>query len=89
LTSKENNRVIKFGKSKHEAILLASENKEDIFMVTTARKSSIEAKNICPQCQNHVNRNELIVCDHCGSEVCRSCLEKAQEKEEFYDATEN
>ncbi|ABI67415.1 hypothetical protein [Syntrophomonas wolfei] len=72
--------ILKVNTQKYQATQLAAGDDEGQFMISTAKKSSLKAKNICPRCQERVNKQEMKSCEHCGSELCAKCLKDYQKK---------
>jgi len=74
---------------KYKALKIKNEGEPSMFMVTTARKSSVEAKNLCSSCGLWFSRHEMRTCKTCGSEVCKYCLKEKQEEQCCLDKNEN
>ncbi|MDD2510533.1 MAG: hypothetical protein PHP26_08255 [Syntrophomonas sp.] len=72
--------ILKVNAQKYRATQLAAGDEESLFMISTAKKSKVKAKNLCPRCQERVNKQEMKTCKHCGSELCGQCLNEYQEK---------
>jgi len=77
--------LMKIGNKKYDAILMDNDKENQGFIVNTAKKSCIEARNVCPHCGTPVNRHELITCELCGSEVCCYCYPHNQENEDNHE----
>lgn len=63
-----------------QATPLASDQEKEQFVVSTARKHSIEAKGMCSICGIRVARDDLEACSHCGSPLCVDCKRQSQKK---------
>ncbi|HWP98206.1 MAG TPA: hypothetical protein VN426_15270 [Syntrophomonadaceae bacterium] len=66
--------------SRFQAASLARDE-DSILSISTARRSSIEAKGMCSACGMRANRDDLQICSHCGSPLCPDCFRQAQRKE--------
>lgn len=72
--------ALKINTQKYQATQLADGDDEGQFMISTAKKSSLEAKNICPRCQERLSQQEMRSCEYCGSELCAQCLSNFRKK---------
>ena len=59
---------------KYQAVLIKNAHAENMFMVTTARRSNIEMNYSCPECGVQLRKQELETCINCGNDYCRQCL---------------
>lgn len=50
------------------------------YAISTAKKSSIEARGLCAKCGVRVSRDDLESCSHCGSLICSDCKRLARKK---------
>ena len=67
---------------KYQAIPLEKPGKESL-LITTARKCSLDAQNLCPKCGKRISPGDSRVCENCGSEACVYCLSEYQDKMRF------
>lgn len=58
----------------------ADQDEKEVFSISTARKSSIEARIVCAVCGVRANRDELESCPCCGSLLCPDCRRRMQKK---------
>lgn len=65
---------------KYEAVPLENPGRESLLLITTARKSSLEAQNLCPKCGKRISPGDSRICESCGSEACIYCLGEYQDK---------
>lgn len=72
--------ILKIETQKYQATQLTAEDEEGQLMVSTAKRSSLKAKNLCPRCHEKVNRQEMKSCQYCGGEMCSSCWDDYQKK---------
>ncbi len=79
--SEGNSGISKINIQKYQTAQKPARDEEDQFTISTAKKSSLKAKSICPRCQGRVNKQEIRHCEHCGSELCAKCLSKYKQKQ--------
>lgn len=68
--------VLRFNTKKYQAVPLEDTEGKSMFMVTTARKSTVQVQNVCPQCKTPISRAEIKFCALCGHDICPNCLRK-------------
>ncbi|MEN6351780.1 MAG: hypothetical protein ABFD08_20640 [Syntrophomonas sp.] len=76
--SEENAALVQVKTRKYKAEALANDMDDAEFIVATAKKSSIEAKNQCPRCGKPISKHESRTCEICGSESCIYCWGEEQ-----------
>lgn len=76
----ENAAMVQIKTRKYQAIPHENPGEEALLLITTARKSSFEAQNLCPSCGKKISPDESRVCECCGSETCVHCIRSYQEE---------
>ncbi|MDR1159952.1 MAG: hypothetical protein LBK69_04920 [Syntrophomonadaceae bacterium] len=72
--------VMKIKTSKYQAVPIKNMTAKDRLVVTTARRSSVEARLLCGICGTRRRREDFHLCDFCGSMLCKNCFNKHQQK---------
>lgn len=61
----------------YRAVPLSTEE-EDVFMVSTAKKSSVVPNSVCLRCGSRIAKHQVKPCDYCGLELCGRCYEESR-----------
>ncbi|MDD2620358.1 MAG: hypothetical protein PHC92_06790 [Syntrophomonadaceae bacterium] len=75
----EADAIVQIKTRKYQAIPLENNDEETLLSITTARRSSFEAQNICPKCGKKISPGESRICESCGSNTCIYCLRAYQD----------
>lgn len=59
-----------------------SKEEENTLMVSTAKKSRVIPKIVCPVCGTRTGRNQFKTCQFCGVEICQDCYQEALSNQE-------
>lgn len=72
----EEQPILRISTKKYNAIPVKNSKEENMFIVTTAKRSRIRAKTICPECGLLVSRYDMRICSICGRETCTHCVKE-------------
>ena len=73
--------IMRVNTEKFKAVPLDKKDEENLLTISTARRSSIEARVLCSRCSSRVERENIYNCTTCGSMVCKNCLAKFDNKQ--------
>ena len=74
--------VMRVNTEKFKAVTFEKKSEENLMTISTARRSSIEARVLCSRCNTRVKREDIYNCETCGSMVCNKCLANLGKKQE-------
>ncbi|MDR1616862.1 MAG: hypothetical protein LBR98_07620 [Syntrophomonadaceae bacterium] len=72
--------VMKIKTEKYQAVPIKNLAGKARLVITTARRSSVEARLLCGICGTRGRREDFCLCDFCGSMLCGSCFDKHRSK---------
>lgn len=79
---RQENVLIHNRTQRYQAIPLPAEE-ENVFNVSTAKKSRVIPQSLCPSCGTRVAKQQVKGCPFCEAELCPICYQKAQDRMEM------
>ncbi len=68
--------TMRINTEKYRAIPMPNQELDKQMMVSTAKRSSIEARTLCSGCGTRVKKEKMISCNSCGSLICENCFKQ-------------
>lgn len=75
---RQENVLVHSRTQRYQAIPLPAEG-ENIFNISTAKKSRVMPQSVCSSCGVRVAKQQAQACPACGTELCSTCYQHAQE----------
>lgn len=78
--SDQQESIIIHSRTQHYRAVPLPGEEENIFTVSTAKKSSVVPQSICQLCGTRMGKHQMKACQFCGAVLCEACYQQALER---------